>query len=165
MIQWIQFDLLFLCVQLLQSCLTVCDPMDCDPPSFSVHEISQARILEWAAIFFYRESSWPRNQTLISCVSCTDRSLPLCGTSAFSKSSLYIWKFLVHVLLKPSLKNFEHNLFSMQNECNCMVVWAFFGTALLWDWNENWPFPVLWPLLSFPNLLTYWMQHFNSIIL
>ena len=92
-------------------------------------------------------------------------SLPLCGTSAFSKSSLYIWKFLVHVLLNPSLKNFEHNLFSMQNECNCMVVWAFFGTALLWDWNENWPFPVLWPLLSFPNLLTYWVQHFNSIIL
>ena len=34
-------------------------------------------------------------------------------SSAFSKSSLYIWKFLVHVLLKPSLKNFEHNLTSM----------------------------------------------------
>ena len=37
------------------------------------------------------------------------------------------------------------------------VVWAFFGTAFLWDWNENWPFPVLWPLLSFPNLLAYWV--------
>ena len=34
-----------------------------------------------------------------------------------------------------------------------MVVWAFFGIAFLWDWNENWPFLVLWPLLSFPNLL------------
>jgi len=31
-----------------------------------------------------------------------------------------------------------------------MVVWAFFGIAFLWGWNENWPFPVLWPLLSFP---------------
>ena len=59
------------------------------------------------------------------------------GSYAFSKSSLYIWKFLVHILLKPSLKDFEHNLTSMQNECNCTVILTFFGTALLWDWNEN----------------------------
>ena len=85
-------------------------------------------------------------------------------SSAFSKPSLYIWKFLVQILLKPSLKDFEHNLTSMWNECNCMVVWTFLGIALIWDWNENWPFPVLWPLLSFPNLLTYWVQHFNRII-
>ena len=44
------------------------------------------------------------------------------GSSAFSKSSLYIWKFLVHVLLKPVLKNFEHSLTSMGNYCNCPVV-------------------------------------------
>ena len=50
------------------------------------------------------------------------------------------------------------------DECNCAVVWAFFGIAFLWDWNENWPFPVLWLLLSFPNLLAYWVQHFHSII-
>ena len=71
------------------------------------------------------------------------------GSSAFSKSSLNICKFLVHVLLKPSLENFEHYFASMWDECNCVVVWAFFGVAFLWDWNENWPFPVLWPLLSF----------------
>ena len=86
------------------------------------------------------------------------------GSSAFSKSSLNIWKFLVHVLLKPSLENFEHYFASMWDECNCVVVWAFFGIAFLWDWNENWTFPVLWPLLSFPNLLAYWVQHFHSII-
>ena len=45
-----------------------------------------------------------------------------------------------------------------------VVVWTFFGIAFLWDWNKNWPFPVLWPRLSFPNLLAYWMQHFNNII-
>ena len=84
------------------------------------------------------------------------------GSSAFSKSNLNIWKFTVHVLLKPGLENFEHT--SMWYECNCAVVWAFFGIAFLWDWNENWPFPVLWPLLSFPNLLAYWVQHFHSII-
>ena len=44
------------------------------------------------------------------------------GSFAFSKSSLYIRKFSVHVLLKPSLKDFEHNLTDLQNEGSCMVV-------------------------------------------
>ena len=44
------------------------------------------------------------------------------GSSAYSKPSLYIWKFSIHVLLKPSLKDFEHKLTSVQNEHNCMVV-------------------------------------------
>ena len=86
------------------------------------------------------------------------------GSSAFSKTSLNIREFLVHVLLKPGLENFEHYFTSVWDECNCAVVWKIFGTAFLWDWNENRPFPVLWPLLSFPNLLAYWVQHFHSII-
>ena len=86
------------------------------------------------------------------------------GSSAFSKFSLNIWKFSVPVLLKPSLDNFEHYFAGMWNEWNCMIVWTSFGIALLWDWNENWRFPVLWPLLIFPNLLAYWVQHFHSII-
>ena len=84
-------------------------------------------------------------------------------SSAFSQSSLNIWKFTVHILLKPDLENFENYFASMWDECNCVVVWTFFGIAFLWDWNENWSFPVLWPLLNFPNLLTYWVQHFHSI--
>ena len=70
-------------------------------------------------------------------------------SSAFSKSSLNIWKFLAHKLLTLSLKHFKHYLVNMWNEFNCMVVRTFFGIALLQDWNENWAFPVLWPLLSF----------------
>ena len=85
------------------------------------------------------------------------------GSSAFSKFSVNIWKFTVHVLLKPGLENFEHYFASVWDECNCVVMWTFFGIAFLWDGNENWPFPVLWPLLSFPNLLTYWVQHLHSI--
>ena len=50
----------------------------------------------------------------------------------------------------------------MWNECNYMIIWTFFGIAFLWDRNENWPFPVLWPLLSFPSLLAYWVQHHLS---
>ena len=86
------------------------------------------------------------------------------GSSAFSKSSLNIWKFTVHVLLKPGLENFENYFTSVWDESNCAVVWVSFGIAFLWDWNENWPFPVLWPLLSFPNSLTYWVQHFHRFI-
>jgi len=71
------------------------------------------------------------------------------GSSVFSKSSLNMWKFMVHILLKPGLENFEHYFASVWDECNCAVVWAFFGIAFLWDWNENWPFAVLWSLLSF----------------
>ena len=61
------------------------------------------------------------------------------GSSAFSKSSLNIWKFSVHVLLKPSLENFKHYMASMWNECNYVVVWTLFGIALLWDGNESCP--------------------------
>ena len=94
----------------------------------------------------------------------TDVGNFISGSSAFSKSSLNIWKFTVHVLLKSSLEDFEHYFASMWDECNCGVVCTFFGIAFLWDWNENWSFPVLWPLVSFPNLLAYWLQHFHSII-
>ena len=82
------------------------------------------------------------------------------GSSAFSKTSLNIWNFMIHVLLKPGLENFEHYFTSVWDECNCVGVWAFFCIYFLWNWDENWPFPVLWPLLSFPNLLAYWVQHF-----
>ena len=58
------------------------------------------------------------------------------GSSAFSISSVYIWKFSVHILVKPSLEDFEDNIVSMWYECNCVVIWTFFGIAL-WDWNEN----------------------------
>ena len=85
------------------------------------------------------------------------------GSSTVSKTSLNIWKFTVHVLLKPGLENFEHHFTNVWDECN-WVVWAFFGIVFPWDWNENWPFSVLWPLLSFPNLLAYWAQHFHSTI-
>ena len=43
------------------------DPMDCNPPDSSAHGILQARILEWIAIYFFKRSSWPRDQIRISC--------------------------------------------------------------------------------------------------
>jgi len=91
---------------------------------------------------------------------------------------LVIWSLVPLPFLKPAWTSgrsrftycwslawrIKHYFTSVWDECNCAVVWAFFGIAFLWDWNENWPFPVLWPLLSFPNFLTYWVQHIQSII-
>ena len=53
------------------------------------------------------------------------------ASSASSKSSLNIWKFSVHILLKPRLKNFEHYFASMWDECSYAVVWTLFGIAFL----------------------------------
>ena len=74
-------------------------------------------------------------------------------SSAFSKTSLNIWKFTVHVLLKPGLKNFEHYFTSVWDECNCAVVWAFlllpfFGIGMKTDLFQScghcWVFQICW---------------------
>ena len=70
--------------------------MDCGPPGSCVHGIFQARVLEWGAIAL-----------------STDVGNLISGSSAFSKTSLNIWKFAVHELLKPGLENFEHYFTSM----------------------------------------------------
>ena len=58
-----------------QTSPTLCDPMDCSPSASSVHRILQAKILEWIAISFSRVSSWPRDWTHISGVSCIGRQI------------------------------------------------------------------------------------------
>ena len=71
-----------------------------------------------------------------------DVDILVSAPSAFSKTSLNIWNFIVQILLKPALENFRHYFTSVWDECNCVVVWLFFGIAFLWDWNENWHFTV-----------------------
>ena len=56
-----------------QSCLTLCNPMDCSAPGLSTHGIFQARILEWVAISFSRGQSRSRDRSCVSCISCTSR--------------------------------------------------------------------------------------------
>ena len=58
-------------VLVTQLCLTLCDPLDCSWPDSSVHGILQARILEWVAIPFSKESSQPRDRTWVSCIAGT----------------------------------------------------------------------------------------------
>ena len=127
------------------------------PQFIVIHTVKGFGIVNKAEIDVFLELSWFSHDP-------ADVGNLISGSSAFSKTSLNIREFTVHVLLKPGLQNLEHYFTSVWDECNGVVVWAFFGIAFLWDWNENWPFPVLWPLLSFPDVLAYWVQHFHSII-
>ena len=83
------------------------------------HHRSKASILQHSA-FFTVQLSHPY-MTTGKTIALTRRTFV----------GLNIWKFTVHVLLKPGLENFEHYFTSMWDECNCAVVWAFFGTAFL----------------------------------
>ena len=120
------------------SCVQLYDTMDCSLPCSSVHGIFQARVLEWVAT---------RSRCLLE-FSCffydpTDVGNLIAGSSAFSKSSLNIWKFWLHILLKPGLENFEHYFASVWDECNCVIVWIFFGIAFLsLEWKLTFCSPV-----------------------
>ena len=78
----------------------------------------------------------------------TDVGNFISGSSASSKSSLYIWKFLVHTLLKPILKYFEYYFTIMWDDCNCAVVRTFFGTGMKTDFFQScghcWVFQICW---------------------
>ena len=83
-------------------------------------------------------------------------------SSVFSKSSLNIWNFTVHILLKPDLENFEHYFASAWDECNCALVRTYFGIPFLWDWNENCPFQSCGHYLSHKNNTVFLLWARNS---
>ena len=85
------------------------------PQCVVIHTVKDFGIVNKEKVDFFLE---------LSCFSCdpSDVGNLISGSSAFSKSSLNIWNFSVHVLLKPSLENFEHYLTSLRDECNCAVV-------------------------------------------
>ena len=78
--------------KLLQLCLTLSNPMDCSPPGFYVHMILQGRILEWVAIPFSREPSWPRDRTHISYICCVGRQFFTTSATWEILKLLYIGK-------------------------------------------------------------------------
>ena len=66
------------------------------------------------------------------------------GSSFFSKPGLDMWKFFFHIMQKPSMQNFKHDLTSIGDECNCLMDSTLFSTTLLGNWDEDWSFPVLY---------------------
>ena len=61
---------------------------------------------------------------------------------------------MVCIMLKSSMQDFKHKLTSMGDERNCLMVSTFFSITFLGNWDEDCLFPVLWPLLGLPDLLT-----------
>ena len=109
-----------------QLCPTLCNPMDYSPPGSSVHGVSQARILQWFAIFFSRGSSWLRNRNCVSCGSSTGNWIWLLhylGSSICWDYKLrFKWSETCHDLVfgiltffnlktKPYYLNYFHSLF------------------------------------------------------
>ena len=108
---------IWLCVCALrsvaQSCLTLCGPMGCSPPGSIVHEIFQARILQWVAISYSRGSSKPRDWTQVSCVSCIGRQIlyhciiweAVNSVQSFSHVQLFVTPWTVACQASMSITN------------------------------------------------------------
>ena len=86
------------------SYVRLCNPMDCSPPSSSVHGILQARILEWVAISFSRGSSQPRERIQVSCIA--GRHFNLWATREAYFTILWILKRLVASCQLPGIAGF-----------------------------------------------------------
>ena len=107
-----------ICVCLVtQSCLTLCDPLDCSPPGSSVHGIFQAKMLEWVAISCSRGSCWPRGWTRIYCVSDTGRQIL---DHLWHLGNPYIFYTL----------SFKLNLLETSIFCHNMPLWIYFRLCL-----------------------------------
>ena len=107
------------------------------PQFLVIYTVKGFSIVNEGVFFFFLESHFFFDDPM-------DVGNLISGSSALSKSNLSIWNFSIYVLLKPNLYDFVHYLAIMWHHCNYMVVLVFFGIAFLWDWNKNWPFPVLW---------------------
>ena len=125
------------CCLVTQSCLTLCKPMDYTPPGSSVHGISQERILEGVAIFFSRGSSWPRDQTHVSCIGrqilyhWATREAPI---SYCYMVNLFGWQQQTH--MRSCIKNFPPN----DNIWPHSSVIVLFGVCLstVKSWDNIW---------------------------
>ena len=113
--------IVFMCAKLLQSCLTLCDPLNYSLPSPSVHGILQARILEWVAIPFSRETSQPRDGTWVSHIAgrfftlCDTREAPVvCITYVIFRYPINVLKPCCLIWTSPSA---WHDLAESEHRC------------------------------------------------
>ena len=143
--------LLAMCLCLVaQSCLTFCDPMDCSPSGSSVHEIFQARILEWIAILYSRGSFQSRDRTCVSCVSC------ISCTGSLILYNCATWEAL---LMLYSLATRNSLSFLEAYICVFYKVWEAFGHYKNFHGSVN-----QYPLLLLPSPSSFQMIR-NSFVI
>ena len=134
----------------LQSCLTLCDPMDCSPPGFSVHGILQARILEWAAMPSSRGSFWPSDWTCVSCLLCWQTgSVPLAppGKALWLPYTIAISPQVVHIR--------ETKMYVHTKACTQMAITVFLILSPIWE-QPKWPPAHEWINNQAINQSVYW---------
>ena len=102
------------------------------PQFVMIHTIKGFGIVNKAEVDVFLELSCLFNDS-------TDVGNLIFGSYAFSKSSLNIWKFMVHILMKLGLENFGHYLATMWDESNCAIVWVFFGIGKKTDLFQSCP--------------------------
>jgi len=113
-----------------QCCPTLCECLDSSPLGSSVHGIFQATILDWVAISSFRGSSWPRDQTRISCVSCIagrfftpwairEAGYIPCRNTGTDALSIFIIACSEYPRAPMSIKNKRHSLVYLYNEILC----------------------------------------------
>ena len=135
-----------LCVVVAQSCQTLCNPMDSSPLGSSGHGILQARILEWVAIPFSRESSWPRDRTPVFCTAGRFFTIwaprethifhyTVCYTTLFPALPKY-GNFYEHILLKKANCIWQFSLFfKSQIESRKSNYWSNIIFTQLWFYH------------------------------
>ena len=152
----------------VQSCPTLCDAMDCSPEGFCVHGIFQARILEWVVISYSRGSSWPRDWTWVSCISCISRQVLYHCTTWEAPMLFYILKYYLfpchYIWLHPMLFKDDRILYSVMvyllshvwlcDPMDCSppgssVCGIFLSRVLEWivissSWGPSWPRDWTW---------------------
>ena len=126
--------------EVAQSCLTLCDPMDCSLPGSSIHGIIQARELEWVAIAFSRGSSQPRDRTWVSHI--VDRHFTFWATTEVKLQRMNtIERYLGSKIREVSFsleKDKEREIISwMTTGCQAFVtVWLHWsGNYIIWYWQ------------------------------
>ena len=140
-----------------QSCLTLCDPMDCSPPGSPVHGIFQARILERVAIPFSRGSSQPRDQTQVSCIAGS-----LCIMWATGKAQFTPKLFMKSLQLKRG-KMFKLIMFAWVSvalqlpEHLVLFISLYFSHSKRWYLYYGFNSPVAQTVKNLPTMQETWV--------
>ena len=144
-------SILCMCGQLLQSCLTLCDPLYCSLPGSSVPGISQARILEWSAMPSSRGSSQPRDQTRVSCLA--SRFFTHWATW---EDSLSITPFIYHAFFNPLRERPFGPATSSLDLLWVDLLWTFLYNSI---WRKVFSFLLGKHQLPISNIWMFWLLH------
>ena len=132
----------FMMFSVSQTCLTIWDGVNCRPLGSSVHGIFEAKLLEWVAISCSRGSSWPRDQTHISCISCIGRRIlyhQATLEAQFSCTYTHYFSYSFHYALSPDIE-----CSSLCSTVDLVTNMSLFSKLMRWHVWVPYPVPGTW---------------------